>query len=94
MTRLGLGELASDEVVTYWIAESGPHSVSVFFRNNDTECDEANFSKRSGLLRVFRCRLWARRNGCGWPEYRRPSARCPECGVPTGSDHLSHCSHR
>lgn len=65
-----VGELVSDEVVTYWIAKSGEHSVSVFFRNNDTECDEATFSKRSGLFRVFRCRLWARKNGCGRPPVR------------------------
>lgn len=64
------GELRSHEHVDYWIAPSGDGAVSVFYRNGDTESTGLTFSKRKGLFRVFRCRLWARRNGCGWPSLR------------------------
>lgn len=53
------------EEITYWIVPSS-QGVAVFYRNNDTESTEAGGSRRSGPLRVLRCRLWGLRNGCGW----------------------------
>lgn len=64
------------EHIDYWIGE-GDGWVAVFYRNNDTEASVLGASQRRGPLRVLRCRLWALRNGCGWP---RDTARQAQGG--------------
>ncbi|MCU1488922.1 MAG: hypothetical protein JWM85_327, partial [Acidimicrobiaceae bacterium] len=57
------------QVVEYWIGDfDSSGAVIVFYTNNDSQQGIAGGSLRRGPFKVLRCRLWARRNGCGWPQ--------------------------
>jgi hypothetical protein len=68
-----------NERITYWVGRLGS-GWALHYRNSDTEDDVAgpfsgtrttDSSERSGLCAVLRVRIWAWRNGCGWPGVRR-----------------------